>query len=207
MDYKKIADEISQKILSYSEDTSGWKVAKSTNDIVVSWKPSTEYSGNIYRGEGIIKEVPEKVIPFLYIDEHRKKWDKSLKFYSTLEHIDQDTLICRTITHSYGMGLISSREFVDLVHIRRYDGGVVTTNALIYIDYEKCPENSSNVRGFNYPTGYICSPLPENPAHSKLVVYIQTELGGLLPRSVVESALPSNVIGLITSVREGIKHF
>ncbi|CAI9597922.1 unnamed protein product [Staurois parvus] len=204
MDYKKISDEVSQKVLSYHEDNSGWKPAKSTKDLIVSWKPSNEYSGNIYRGEGIIEEVPEKVIAFMYIDEHRNKWDKSLKYYSILEHIDQDTVICQTITHSYGMGLISAREFVDLVHIRRYDGGVVTTNC-ISIDYEKCPVDSSNIRGFNYPTGYICSPLPENPAHSKLVVYIQPELGGLLPRSVVESALPSNVINLITGAREGIK--
>lgn len=204
MDYKKISDEISQKILSYHEDTSGWKLAKSPKDIIVSWKPSKEYSGNIYRGEGIIEEVPEKVIPFMYIDEHRRKWDKALKHYSIIDRIDQDTVISRSITHTYGMGLISSREFVDLIHIRRYDGGVVTTNT-ISIDYEKCPVNSSNVRGFNNPCGYICSPLPENPAHSKLVAYIQPELGGLLPQSVVESVLPSNVVSLIINVREGLK--
>ncbi|XP_072272578.1 stAR-related lipid transfer protein 6 [Pyxicephalus adspersus] len=206
MDYKKIADDVAQKILSYHEDNSGWKLAKSSNNIVVSWKPSNEYSGNIYRGEGIIEEVPEKVIQFMYVDEHRKKWDKALKSYSVLERIDQDTLICHTLTHSYGMGLISSREFVDLVHIRRYDEGVVTTNS-VSVEYEKCPVTSSYVRGFNNPCGYICSPLPENPAHSKLVVFIQPELGGLLPRSVVESALPSNVTSLISGARAGIKNY
>ncbi|KAG8599168.1 hypothetical protein GDO81_002912 [Engystomops pustulosus] len=65
MDYKKIADDVAQKILSYSQDTSGWKVAKSTKDITVSWKPSNEYPGNIYRGEGILLEIPEKVIPYV----------------------------------------------------------------------------------------------------------------------------------------------
>ncbi|XP_018426473.1 PREDICTED: stAR-related lipid transfer protein 6 [Nanorana parkeri] len=206
MDYKKMADEVSQKVLSYLKDDSGWKLAKSSGKITVSWKPSNEFSGNLYRGEGIIEEVPEKIIPFLYSDEHRKKWDKDLKFYSILEHIDQDTVIGHTITHSYGMGLISSREFVDLIHIRRYDGGVVTTNS-VSLEYEKCPVTSDRIRGFNNPCGYICSPLPENPAHSKLVVFIQTELGGLLPRALVESALPSNIIGLITNVREGTKKF
>lgn len=28
MDYKKIADEVSEKILSYNQDTSGWRVIK-----------------------------------------------------------------------------------------------------------------------------------------------------------------------------------
>ncbi|XP_069819255.1 stAR-related lipid transfer protein 6 [Dendropsophus ebraccatus] len=205
MDYKKMADDVSQKILSYSQDTSGWKVIKSTKNVTVSWKPSKEYSGNLYRGEGIIEEIPEKVIPFMYLAKYRSKWDSALKSYSILEDIDEDTVICHCISHSYGMGIISSREFVDLVHIRRYDGGVVTTNS-ISVEYDKCPRTSSHVRGYNNPCGYICSPLPENPAHSRLVVYLQPDLGGLLPRAVVEAALPNNVVGLISDAREKIKH-
>lgn len=204
MDYKKIADDVSQKILSYSQDTSGWKVIKRTKDVTVSWKSSNEYSGNIYRGEGIIEEIPEKVIPFMYLAKYRSKWDKALKSYSILEEINEDTVICHSISHSYGMGIISSREFVDLVHVRRYDGGVVTTNS-ISVECDKCPVTSSHVRGFNNPCGYVCSPLPENPAHSRLVVFIQPDLGGLLPRALVETALPNNVIGLISDASEGIK--
>ncbi|XP_075703707.1 LOW QUALITY PROTEIN: stAR-related lipid transfer protein 6 [Rhinoderma darwinii] len=205
IDYKKIADEVSQKILSYSQDTSEWKVAKPTKNVTVSWKPSKEYSGNIYRGEGIIEEIPEKVIPFMYLAKYRSKWDKALKSYSILEDIDEDTVICHSIAHGYGMGIISSREFVDLVHVRRYDGGIVTTNS-ISVEYDKCPVTSSRLRGYNNPCGYVCSP-PENPAHSRLVAYIQPDLGGLLPRAIVESALPGNIVGLINDVREGIKNF
>ncbi|KAM3938249.1 stAR-related lipid transfer protein 6 isoform 1-T2 [Leptodactylus fuscus] len=204
MDYKKIAQDVAQKILAYSQDTSGWKVAKSTKDITVSWKPSKEYPGNLYRGEGIIEEVPEKVIPFMYQAKYRAKWDSALKSYSILEEIDEDTVICHCITHSYGMGIISAREFVDIVHISRYDGGVVTTNS-VSVDYDRCPITSSYVRGYNNPCGYVCSPLPENPAHSRLVAFIQPNLGGLLPRSVVDSAIPSNVVSLIRDVQEGIK--
>ncbi|KAE8636689.1 hypothetical protein XENTR_v10003085 [Xenopus tropicalis] len=204
MDYQKTAADVAQKILSYSQDTSGWKVSKSTKNIVVSWKPSKEYSGNIYRGEGIIEETPEKLVPFLYLAEYRSKWDKALQFYDILEHIDKDTVICHSISHSYGMGLISSREFIDLVHIKRYDEGVITTNS-ISVDYAGCPVSSSHVRGFNNPCGYVCSPLPENPEHSKLVVFIQPELGGLLPRSLVETALPNNVFNLIKDTKEGVK--
>ncbi|KAG8456770.1 hypothetical protein GDO86_002523 [Hymenochirus boettgeri] len=204
MDYENIAADVSQKILSYSQDTTGWKSAKSTENIIVSWKPSNEYSGNIYRGEGIIEETPEKIIPFMYLPEYRSKWDKALQYYTILEHINKDTVICQSISHSYGMGLISSREFVDLIHIKRYDGGIITTNS-VSVDYAGCPVSSKHVRGFNNPCGYVCSPLPENPAHSKLVVFIQPELGGLLPRSVVESALPNNVLNLIANSKAGLK--
>ncbi|XP_068107436.1 stAR-related lipid transfer protein 6-like isoform X2 [Hyperolius riggenbachi] len=204
MDYQKLADDVSQKILTYYQDSSGWKVVKSTKGITVSWKPSNEYSGNVYRGEGIIEEVPEKVIPYMYLAEYRRKWDKAVKSYSLVDRIDQNTVVSHAITHTYGFGIISSREFVDMVHIRKYDGGVISTNS-ISIEHEKCPITSSHIRGFNNPCGYICSPLPENLAHSKLVVIIQPELGGLLPRSVVETAIPSNVVDLITYVQEGIK--
>ncbi|XP_041435130.1 stAR-related lipid transfer protein 6 [Xenopus laevis] len=104
MDYQKIAADVAQKILLYSQDTTGWKVSKSSKNIVVSWKPSKEYSGNI-------------------------------------------------------------------AHIGHH---------VIYF-------------------------IPRNPAHSKLSVFIQPELGGLLPRSLVESALPNNVFNLIKDTREGLK--
>ncbi|MEE6457859.1 hypothetical protein FKM82_000075 [Ascaphus truei] len=203
MDYQKIAADVSQKILLYSQDTTGWKLTKSTKNVVVSWKASNEYAGNIYRGEGVIEETPDKIIQFMYLPEYRSKWDKALQSYSLIEHIDEDTAICHTVTHSYGMGLISSREFVDLIHIKKYEGGVVTTN--FSVEYANCPVSTSHVRGHNNPCGYVCSTLPENLAHSKLVVFIQPELGGLLPRSVVESALPSNLVNLINDTRVGLK--
>ncbi|CAJ0926957.1 unnamed protein product [Ranitomeya imitator] len=168
MDYKKIADDVSQKIRAYSQDTSGWKVTKSAfflllslpflpfsfsllsqpsldffilvifpflflavllfsilslfylsfhflpffhsfvpflsftttykycvsfKNITVSWKPSNDYSGNIYRGETIIEESPEKLIPFMYLAKYRSKWDKTLKSYTIVEEIDENTLL------------------------------------------------------------------------------------------------------------------
>ncbi|XP_073537360.1 stAR-related lipid transfer protein 6 isoform X3 [Phyllobates terribilis] len=167
MDYKKMADEVTQKIRAYSQDMSGWKVTKSAKNITVSWKPSNDYSGNIffsckhrYRGEAIIEETPEKVIPFMYLAKYRSKWDKTLKSYTIVEEIDEDTVVCHSITHSFGKGIISPREFVDIIHVRRYDDGVVTTNS-ISVEYDKCPVTSSYVRGFNNPCGYVCTPLPE----------------------------------------------
>ncbi|KAM9214221.1 stAR-related lipid transfer protein 6 [Leptosomus discolor] len=204
MDYKKIVDEVSEKILSYSQDTSGWRVVKVSKNVTVSSKPSKEYAGNIYRGEGIIKEVPSKIIPFMYLPEYRNKWDKALQSYKLLERIDQDTGIYHSVTHSYGMGLISSRDFVDLLHVKPYPGDILTTNS-VSVEYSSCPPTPSCVRGYNNPCGYVCSPLPENPEHSKLVVFIQPELGGMLPGSLVETALPTTLINLITETRAGLK--
>lgn len=51
----------------------------------------------------------------------------------------------------------------------------------------------------------FCSFHDRNPEHSKLVVFIQPELGGMLPGSVVETALPTTLINLITETRAGLK--
>ncbi|XP_043931071.1 stAR-related lipid transfer protein 6 [Protopterus annectens] len=204
MDYNNIADEVTEKILSYWKDDCGWKLAKHAKGVTVSWKPSTEYAGHLYRGEGIIEEIPEKIIPFMYLPDHRKKWDQSLKSYRLAEVIDQDTMISHSITHSYGMGIISSRDFVDLIRIKRYPCGTITTNS-VSVKCTSCPPNAASVRGHNNPCGYVCSPLPENPAHSKIMVFVQPELGGMLPHSVVEAAVPNNLISLISDVRDGLK--
>ncbi|KAK1176143.1 stAR-related lipid transfer protein 6-like isoform X1 [Acipenser oxyrinchus oxyrinchus] len=203
MDYLQIADEVAQKIWSYNQDDSGWKLAKNSVRIRHYLQWNFEILDR-YRGEGIIEDTPEKIIPFMYLPEYRNKWDTAVKSYIFLERIDQDTVIFHTITHSYGLGLISSRDFVDLINVKRYEGGIVTTNSAS-VDYLKCPPSPSHVRGHNNPCEYICSPLPETPGHSKLVVFIQPDLGGKLPRSVVEFAIPNNIVNLINDTRTGIK--
>ncbi|XP_028658401.1 stAR-related lipid transfer protein 6-like isoform X2 [Erpetoichthys calabaricus] len=204
MDFLEIAENVSHKIWSYNQDSSGWNLAKGSRNVTVCWKPSTEFGGNLYRGEGIIEDIPEKIIPFMYLPEYRMKWDKALKSYSILERLDEDTVICHTVTHSYGMGLISSRDFVDLVKIKKYEGGIITTNSRS-IDYQACLPSPSCVRGYNNPCGYVCSSLPQSPGHSRLTIFIQPDLGGMLPRSLVESALPNNIINLINDAQAGLK--
>uniref|UniRef100_A0A8C3RIC4 Uncharacterized protein n=1 Tax=Chelydra serpentina TaxID=8475 RepID=A0A8C3RIC4_CHESE len=44
-----------------------------------------------------------------------------------------------------------------------------------------------------------------NPEHSKLIVFIQPERGGMLLPSVVEISLLTTLINLITAARSGIK--
>ncbi|XP_058880365.1 stAR-related lipid transfer protein 6-like [Acipenser ruthenus] len=98
-----------------------------------------------YRGEGIIEDTPEKIIPFMYLPEYRNKWDTAVKSYTFLERIGQDTVISHTITHSYGLGLISSRDFVDLINVKRYEGGIVTTNCKYIFENERINQHFSLV--------------------------------------------------------------
>ncbi|XP_022351642.1 stAR-related lipid transfer protein 6 [Enhydra lutris kenyoni] len=204
MDYKALAQETAQEVLDYSQDTSGWKVVKTSKKITVSSKASKKFHGNLYRVEGIIPESTAKLSDFLYKPENRVTWDKSLKVYNMVHRIDLDTIICHTITQSFAMGSISPRDFIDLVYFKRYEGNmdIISSNS---VDFPAYPPSSSYVRGFNHACGYICSPLQENPAHSKLVMFIQTEMRGKLSPSIIEATMPSNLVSFILNAKDGIK--
>ncbi|XP_076768603.1 stAR-related lipid transfer protein 6 [Arvicanthis niloticus] len=204
MDYKAIAQQTADQVLAYNQDIAGWKVVKSAKKITVSSKASRIFHGNLYRIEGIIPESAAHLSDFLYKSEHRVSWDKSLKGFNVLHKIDSDTLICHTITQSFAMGSISPRDFIDLVHIKHCEGNmdIIGTRS---VDFPGYPPTSHYIRGYNHPSGYVCSPMKEDPAYSKLVMFVQTEMKGKLPASVIEKSMPSNLVSFFLNVKDGIK--
>ncbi|XP_045152105.1 stAR-related lipid transfer protein 6 isoform X2 [Echinops telfairi] len=166
MDYKAVAQQTAQEVLDYSQDTAGWKVVKTSKNIIVSKKASKIFNGNIYRVEGTIPQSTSRLCEFLYPPEHRIKWDKSLKVLNMVRRIDSDTYICHAITQSFAMGSISPRDFIDLVHIKHYEGNIkiISSNS---VDLPEYPPSSNYIRGYNHPSGYVCSPLPESTFPSK----------------------------------------
>ncbi|XP_004684068.1 PREDICTED: stAR-related lipid transfer protein 6 [Condylura cristata] len=183
MDYKALAQQTVQELIGYNQDTSGWKVVKTAKKITVYSKPSKKFLGNLYRVEGIIPESTSRLSDFLYKPENRVTWDKSLKVYNMVQKIDPDSFICHTITQSFAMGSVSPRDFIDLVYIKHCEGNVDV------ISY-KLKSSSFAFR---------------NPAHSKLVMFVQTEMKGKLSPSIVEATLPSNLISFILSAKDGIQ--
>ncbi|XP_003267572.2 stAR-related lipid transfer protein 6 [Nomascus leucogenys] len=204
MDYKAIAQQTAQEVLGYNRDTSGWKVVKTSKKITVSSKASRNFHGNLYRVEGIIPESAAKLSDFLYQTGDRVTWDKSLQVYDMVHRIDSDTFICHTITQSFAMGSISPRDFIDLVYIKHYEGNMNIISSKS-VDFPEYPSSSNYIRGYNHPCGFVCSPMKENPAYSKLVMFVQTEMRGKLSPSVIEKTMPSNLVNFILNAKDGIK--
>ncbi|KAH0627837.1 hypothetical protein JD844_008322, partial [Phrynosoma platyrhinos] len=149
-----------------------------------------------YRAEALVEIPPHKLFPFIYLPEYRGKWDKAVQSYKLVETIDE-------VIH-YGFGMVSPREFVYLVHIKKYDGDLMTTNS-VSIDHPNFPQSSKYVRGSSFPSGYACSPLPENPEHTKFVAILQVDLGGMLMPSLIDSVMPMTLINLVTDFKAGLK--
>ncbi|XP_043744729.1 stAR-related lipid transfer protein 6 isoform X2 [Cervus elaphus] len=204
MDYKALAQQTAQEILGYYQDTSGWKVVKNSKKITVSSKASKKFHGNLYRVEGMIPESTSKLSDFLFKPENRVTWDKALKMYNIVLKIDSDTFICHTITQSFAMGSISPRDFIDLVSLKHYEGNTDVIS-VTSVDFPAYPSSSSYIRGYNHACGYICLPVQENPAYSKLVMFVQTEMRGKLAPSIIEATMPSNLVSFMLNVKDGIK--
>lgn len=204
VEFAEKATGILEKIRGYVTDTDGWKHAKKTEDVTVWSKPSPHWNGALYKAEALINADPETV--FSYIEPNpdgpRAKWDKAVKGLELLEKISEELSVCRTLTHSAFGGLISSRDFIDLCVTDKTDD-YISTNAS-GIDYPKCPESSGMVRGKNHPCAIICYK-QKDPNQTLVASYIQTDLGGMLPKSLVENALPSNMCDFFECLKKSLK--
>ncbi|XP_041082848.1 stAR-related lipid transfer protein 5-like isoform X1 [Polyodon spathula] len=208
MDYRHIANTVADNLLSYSKDESGWKMCKKTNEVAVFWRPSSEFPGNLYKGEGIINGSPEKVWACLkpVPDGLRVKWDNNVKKFELIQSIDDEVSVCRTVTPSAAMGIISPRDFVDVVLVKRYEDGTITSNAT-NVSHPGCSPQPGYVRGFNHPCGCFCVPIPGEPSKTQLFSFFQTDLGGYLPRSVVDSFFPSSMTDFYNNLTKAVKSF
>ncbi|XP_032120708.1 stAR-related lipid transfer protein 5 isoform X1 [Sapajus apella] len=114
-----------------------------------------------YRGEGIVFGTPEEVWDCVKpaVGGLRVKWDENVNGFEIIESITDTLCVSRTSTPSAAMKLISPRDFVDLVLIKRYEDGTISSNAS-HVEHPLCPPKPGFVRGFNHPCGCFCEPLP-----------------------------------------------
>lgn len=207
MDFNEYADQVANKALAIYEDE-GWKVAHSAKEIKVMYKKSSEFDGHIYRAECTIDAPPEKIIHYILPSPKglRGKWDKNVKESEVIEDVNENLIIARSATHSAAMGLISSRDFVDLITVRRYpDRGIVATSSRS-VERKDRPPIDGFVRGTNYHGGTFCSPVEGDSGKTRVINIVQTDLCGMLPQSLVESALPNNLIEFFVDLDTALKN-
>ncbi|KAL5004816.1 hypothetical protein ScPMuIL_018272 [Solemya velum] len=204
-DYRKKAEKIAETLQEYFREKEGWHVAKKTKDFTISYRASKEFDGYLYKGEALLNAPPKAVFDYVepLPDGPRAKWDKNMKKIEICKWFTKDLRINRACTASACMGLISPRDFVDLILTKETDE-YYSTNA-ISIDYEGCPPDKKFVRGWNWPCGMICCKIPGEPNKCKLVSLIQPSIGGMLPRTLVDSAIPGSMTELFTQLQNGLK--
>ncbi|KAH0504051.1 StAR-related lipid transfer protein 5 [Microtus ochrogaster] len=124
------SEAVAEKVLRYRRDESGWKKCREGNGVSVSWRPSQEFPGNLYRGEGILCGTLEEVWDCIkpVAGGLREKWDVNVTSFEVVQSITDMLCVSRTSTPSAAMKLISPRDFVDLVLVKKYEDGTISSN-------------------------------------------------------------------------------
>ncbi|KAI4830090.1 hypothetical protein KUCAC02_001743 [Chaenocephalus aceratus] len=151
----------------------------------------------ITRGRGVSVAVRRKCWECLkpVPNGMRVKWDNNVKAH-----------LCLPDGHSpsAAMGIIAPRDFVDVILIKQYEDGTISSNAT-NVSHPSCPPQSGYVRGFNHPCGCICVPISGEPNKTQVFSFFQTDLGGFLPRSVVDSFFPSSMAEFYSNLAKAVK--
>ncbi|OBS76616.1 hypothetical protein A6R68_16930 [Neotoma lepida] len=186
---------VAEKVLRYRRDESGWKKCR-------------EGVRNLYRGEGILCGTPAEVWDCVkpVAGGLREKWDDNVTSFEIVQSITDMLCVSRTSTPSAAMKLISPRDFVDLVLVKKYEDGTISSNAT-HVEHPSCPPKPGFVRGFNHPCGCFCEPLPGEPNKTKLVTFFQTDLSGYLPQSVVDSFFPRSMAEFYPNLQKAVRKF
>ncbi|KAL7980105.1 hypothetical protein Chor_001373 [Crotalus horridus] len=93
MEYQQAAEWAAQHLESYRKDPSGWSGFKRANNVTISWRPSTVFSGNLYRAEGVLAAKPEDVFKCIKPETGglREKWDDNVNKILVVESINDAT--------------------------------------------------------------------------------------------------------------------
>ncbi|XP_066094459.1 stAR-related lipid transfer protein 5 isoform X1 [Saccopteryx bilineata] len=202
----QVGEEVADKVLQYRQDGSGWKICREGNGVTISWRPSVEFPGNLYRGEGVVNGPPEVVWAFVkpLAGSLRDKWDENVSSFEIIQSFSDTLCVTRTATPSAVMNLISPRDFVDLVLVKTYKDGTISSNAA-HLEHPSYPPQPGYVRGRNHPCGCFCEPVLGEPNKTRVVTFFQTDLSGLLPQSVVDAFFPRSMAGFYANLQKALR--
>ncbi|KAG9487942.1 hypothetical protein GDO78_007640 [Eleutherodactylus coqui] len=118
-----------------------------------------------------------------------------------VKDFQQGSCVMRYMTAGQLFNIISPREFIDFSYTTKYEDGLLTCG----VSVEHGVVRPHCVRGFNHPCGWFCVPLLNNPEHSFLTGYIQTDLRGMLPHSTVDFAMAGSLVNFYGDLKKALK--
>ncbi|XP_042843846.1 stAR-related lipid transfer protein 5 isoform X1 [Panthera tigris] len=202
----QMGEAVAEKMLQYRQDKSGWKICREANGVSVSWRPSMEFPGNLYRGEGIVNGTPEKVWGCVkpLAGTLRDQWDENVSSFEIIESITDERGILRQESGVEAGRVVTKNKSLLLVLLHN---AVYQQNRHPLGRHEAhFPQRfrglgvGQEVRGWD-------SQLQREPGRTHLVTFFQTDLSGYLPRSVVDSFFPRSMAGFYANLEKAVKKF
>eukprot|EP00117_Sycon_ciliatum_P001242 scpid70526/ scgid3379/ StAR-related lipid transfer protein 3; Metastatic lymph node gene 64 protein; Protein CAB1; START domain-containing protein 3 len=176
-----------------------WAVEKITDNVQIHTMDSD--GARTIRIQAQLPFSAAQVFRICYFDNHlMAEWDATVKESKLLERIDDHTNIVYNLANEIGGGVISSRDFVSLLHWDRFEDVWVSSG--IACTHKDMPPQPNVVRGENGVCGFICKPTGSSPPKCSFVWYLTTDLKGWLPKSVIQRSLASVQILFIEKLEQ-----
>ncbi|XP_070560911.1 stAR-related lipid transfer protein 6-like [Ptychodera flava] len=190
-DFRSIASDTLHKVEAYmsSEDWKPWKTSKGME---IVYKKSLDFQGNVYKTMYELNASPERVLDLIGDLEKHQKWEKALRGgMECVEQVDENLKVVRSVSAPLLGGLVSARDFIDLLGYKRY---MEKNLILLYwrgVEHPKYKDNVKGcVRGTTYPSAIYLYGVEGNPEKTRGVNIFQVE-GHLSPKSLTEKFLPN----------------
>ncbi|XP_067885923.1 stAR-related lipid transfer protein 4 isoform X5 [Heterodontus francisci] len=165
-------------------------------------KMSGELERKQYKTQGIVKEAPNRIVDYIRPGPYRLDWDSLMTSLDIIGEFEQQgCCLMQYTTAGQLWNAIAPREFIDLSYTTDYQDGLLSCG--VSVEYGKKQPNF--VRGFNHPCGWFCIPLKSDPDHSLLTGFIQTDLRGMLPQAVVDTAMANSLVNFYNELRNALK--
>ncbi|XP_074993997.1 stAR-related lipid transfer protein 4 isoform X3 [Calonectris borealis] len=129
-----LARKLRNTLIQYhSTRDSEWRVAKKTKDATVWRKPSEEFSGYLYKAQGVVEDVTNRIVDHIRPGPYRLDWDSLMTTMDIMETFEENCCVMRYTTAGQLWNIIAPREFVDFSYTTSYKDGLLTCG--ISLDY------------------------------------------------------------------------
>ncbi|XP_059152963.1 stAR-related lipid transfer protein 5-like [Physella acuta] len=131
MEYSGDLDRYKERAISLLNDQVGWKTSsKSKENILIEAKPSERHNCSINR-QTIQVNAPLKVVMetvSLTPGSRRTEWDTDVQEVREIQRISDTAWVQLIRTNGLGAGVISPREFVDVIQtVEQTENSVIIT--------------------------------------------------------------------------------
>ncbi|XP_030625145.1 stAR-related lipid transfer protein 4 [Chanos chanos] len=204
-DTTELSKRVENTLICYHNiEDNAWRITKKSKDVTVWRKPSEEFNGFLYKAQGLVQEIPGRIIDYIRPGPYRLDWDSLMTSMDIVKTLDKKgCCVMRYTTAGQLWNIIAPREFVDFSYTTDFQDGLLSCG--VSVEHE--PQQQNVVRGFNHPCGWFCVPTETGPGsvQSLLTGYIQTDLRGMIPQSAVDTAMASTLINFYGDLRRALR--
>ncbi|KAF5900802.1 stAR-related lipid transfer protein 4 isoform X1, partial [Clarias magur] len=126
-DVTELRTWLENTLISYHHlEEKEWKVAKKSKDVTVWRKPSAEFSGFLYKVEGLVTEQPCRIVDYIRPGPYRLHWNSLMTSMDIVQTLDKACCMMRYTTAGQLWNIIAPREFVDFSYTTEYQSGLLS---------------------------------------------------------------------------------